>query len=154
VGEGTPEVEAGEDGVHHFHSLYGFLNTKADVEVTAEEIARCHLVLIGTASENAVIAKIADELPVRFGGGKVVCSDGTTFAGRAQSLGLVHYNPLAPDRLIFWVASDESATYGPDALLPALMSGALPDGSVAAVDMVVMDATAPTLVATRSFDSY
>ena len=72
---------------------------KADVDVTDGDIARCHLVLIGTAVQNTVVARIADSLPVRFDGAAATCSDGEVLrADGPLMLGLVHYNPLSPRR--------------------------------------------------------
>ena len=147
--------EAGSDGVPHSQNLYGRLSTKADTEVTDADIARCHLVLIGTAAENTVVARLADRLPVRFAGGAITCDDGVAFPAGGRALGLVHYNPLAPGRLIFWVAADSPAAYAANSPIPALMGG--DDGSrtatVCGADLLVMDTAAPTLVAARSFDS-
>jgi len=141
----------GSDGVPHTQNLYGWLNTKADTDVTDADLARCHLVLIGTAAQNAVVARLADRLPVRFDGGMITCSDGMSFPGADGALGLVHYNPLAPDRLIFWVASDNPATYAANSTIPFLMAGG-PANAVGA-DLIITRAAAPTVVATRSFDS-
>ena len=146
--------EAGTDGVPHDQSLYGWLNTKADTEVTDADMARCHLVLIGTAVQNAVVARIAEALPVRLDGAGVTCSDGTRFAGANLALGLVHYNPLAPGRLIFWMASDGTASYAAGSAIPRAMAG----GGVQSVnafgaDLLVMQAGSGTIVAARGFDS-
>jgi hypothetical protein len=67
----------------------------------------------------------------------------------------VHYNPLAPERLVFWVASYDPATYAAKAAIPALMGGnnGSTSGTTCAADLLVMDATASTVVASRSFDS-
>lgn len=145
--------DKGADRVPHSQNLYGWLNTKADAAVTEADIARCHLVLIGTAAQNAVVSRIAGRLPVQFAGGVITCSDGREFPGSHRALGLVHYNPLAPNRLVFWVASDNPATYAANSVIPFFMSGALTTGGTCGADFLVMDATAPTLVAARSFDS-
>ncbi len=146
--------DSGKDGVPHSQNLYGRLNTKADTEVTDADLARCHLVLIGTSLQNALVARIADRLPVRFQGGTVTCSDGVSFPGPGRELGLVHYNPLAPGRLVFWVASDNPATYAANSQIPVVMAGgAYIWGNAFTGDMVVMDSGSPTLVASRSFDS-
>jgi hypothetical protein len=146
--------QTGADGVPHSQNLYGRLNTKADTEVTDADLARCHLVLIGAATQNALVARLADRLPVRFANNAITCDDGASFAGAHLALGLVHYNPLAPDRLVFWVASDDPATYAANSRIPSLMAGGLLNGSCPfGADLLVMDATASTLVAARSFDS-
>lgn len=145
--------DAGPDGVPHAHNLYGRLPVKADVDVTAGDLSRCHLVLLGSVRENALVARLAPGLPVQFEPGRVRCSDGTELVRPHLSVGLVHYNPEAPDRLLFWVASDDPATYGPGAAIPQVMSGLGIVGAAVGMDLLVMDATAPTLVAARSFDS-
>ena len=146
--------ESGKDGVPHSHNLYGNLNTKADAEVTDADLARCHLVLIGTAGQNALVARIAETLPVHLSDSGVTCSDGVSFPGAHQALGLVHYNPLAPSRLIFWVASDDPAVYAANSPIPSVMGGgSFIAGNAFVGDLVVMDSRSPTLVASRSFDS-
>ena len=152
---GEPRGDAGADGVPHNQNLYGWLNTKADTEVTEDDLARCHLVLIGTAAQNALVARLADRLPVRLAAGEIACDDGVKFPAARRALGLVYYNPLAPDRLIFWVASDDPATYAAESTIPALMGGSngTDAGTVCGADLLVMHATASTLVAARSFDS-
>lgn len=146
--------QAGPDGVPHSQNLYGHLNLKADREVTDADIARCHLVLIGSAAQNAIVARLADRLPVTVAQGSIRCSDGETFPTAGNAFGLVHYNPLAPQRLIFWVASDDAATYAPGALIPELMAGGTRiAGNPCGADFLVMRASAATLVASRSFDS-
>ena len=147
--------QAGPDGVPHSQNLYGRLNSKADTDVTDDDIARCHLVLIGTAEQNTVVARMAGQLPVRFAAsGEVVCDDGVKFSGTHLAMGLVHFNPLAPSRLVFWVAAADPAAYAAGSLIPRYMGG----GSFIAAagfgaDLLVMDATVPTAVAARSFDS-
>lgn len=146
--------EAGPDGVPHLQNLYGRLNTKPDTDVTEEDIARCHLVLIGTATQNSVVERLAVRLPVRFAGGAVACSDGINFRGENQAIGLVHYNPLAPDRLIFWVASDNPAAYRPFSTVTQLVGGGIGlSNAPSAVDLIVTDAEQTILIAARSFDS-
>ncbi len=146
---------AGDDKVPHSQNLYGSLNVKADVDVTDGDIARCHLVLIGTAAQNAVVARVADSLPVRFDGEAATCSDGVSFRGAGPlMLGLVHYNPLAPGRLIFWVASGDAAAYAADSAIPTIMGGgSFQRGNAFVADLVVVSAKAQALVAARSFDS-
>jgi dienelactone hydrolase len=146
--------DAGPEGVPNNRNLYGQLPVKADAAVTDSDLARCHLVLIGTAAQNSVVARLAEALPVRFARGEVTCSDGVTFHGRELALGLVHFNPLAPERLIFWVASDTPATYAAGSLIPLLMAGG---ASLASnpfgADLLILAGAVWTMVAARSFDS-
>jgi hypothetical protein len=146
--------EAGPDGVPNSQNLYGRLNAKADADVTDSDLKRCHLVLIGTAAQNSLVARIANFLPVRFTDGEITCSDGVKFTGAKLALGLVYYNPLAPGKLVYWVASDNPAVYAAGSLIPFTMSGGRFFGANSfGADLLVMPATAMTFVAARSFDS-
>ncbi len=136
------------DNVPHAHNLFGRLATKADRDVTDADLARGNLVLIGSATENSVVGRMADRLPVRIEGGQIVCSDGFALPAAHRTLGLVHGNPFAPERLVFWVASTEAAGYAAGATVPALASPYF-----IGADLVVTGATDKCLVATRSFDS-
>jgi hypothetical protein len=136
------------DKVPHRQNLFGRLATKPDSAVTEDDIARCNLVLIGTASENAVVARIAERLPVRLTAEKIICSDGLALPASHSTLGLLHFNPLAPQRLVFWVASTEAAGYRAGATVPALVSPLF-----IGADLLVTHSTEQQLVATRSFDS-
>lgn len=143
----TGEFDA-RDNVPHRHNLFGRLATKPDTAVTADDLARCNLVLLGTAAENSVVARIADRLPVRLAAGAIVCSDGFTLPAAHRTLGLVHFNPLAPERLVFWVASSAADGYRAEATVPALGAPLF-----IGADLLVTHATEGQLVATRSFDS-
>jgi len=143
-----PSKEGGDDGVAYNQNLYGDLNIKADSEVTADDIARRHLVLIGSAAQNSVVARLAARLPVRYEGGSIRWNDGRELSSADRALGLVHYNPDAPSRLIFWVAAAEPAAYGAGSLAAELL-GAFPTGA----DAVVVRVSDPALVQSRSFDS-
>lgn len=144
----SPNGELGDDGVSHNQNLYGELKVKADVDVSADEIASHHLVLIGTAAQNALVARLADRLPVRHQDGQLRFSDGTKHPADDTALGLVHYNPLAPSRLIFWVASDSAAAYGADALVTRVLGT-----SATGADFALARVSEPVLLMTRSFDS-
>lgn len=146
--------EAGPEGVPNSQNLYGQLTIKADREVTAADLAGCHLVLIGTAAQNSLVARLADALPVHLVDGEIVCSDGARIRSGPLALGLVYFNPLAPRKLIFWVASADPATYAAGSLIPQMMAGGHFFGSNAfGADLLVMSPAARTLVAARSFDS-
>ena len=144
----SPNGEVGDDGISHNQNLYGELRIKADVDVSADEIATHHLVLIGTAEQNALVARLAERLPVRYDQRELRFTDGTKEAAADTAIGLVHYNPLAPSRLIFWVASNDPAAYRADALVPRLL-GTFPTG----IDFAATRVSTPTLVMARSFDS-
>jgi hypothetical protein len=138
---------APQDGISHHQNLYGELPIKADVDVTAEEIATRHLVLIGTAEQNALVARMADRLPAKSDRGTLRTSDGASYSVAGYAWGLVHYNPLEPRRLILWLASEDHAFYQPGAILPRVFSN-----NAGGADFIIMSSDA-RLQAARSFDS-
>lgn len=72
---------------------------KADVEVTAEDIERRSLVVVGTARGNSLLARISRELPIRVEGGAVVAGD-RRYEGADVAASFVYPNPLNPDRYV------------------------------------------------------
>jgi dienelactone hydrolase len=144
----SPNGELGDDGVSHNQNLYGDLPIAADVDVTADALATHHLVLLGTASQNSLVARMAERLPVRLERDELRFSDGAREPASDSAVGLVHFNPLAPARLVFWVASNDPAYYRADALVPQVL-GTFPTGA----DLVVSRVSEPSIVAARSFDS-
>jgi pimeloyl-ACP methyl ester carboxylesterase len=135
------------DGVSHYQLLYGELPVKADSEVTDADICGKNLVLIGTAAQNSVVAKMAEKLPVAFRDGRIVFSDGADCPSQENALGLTYFNPLAPKNLILWLASEDAAFYRGGSPLPQILSVS------PGVDAAVMDSQRPTLVIARAFNT-
>jgi predicted esterase len=130
------------DGIPNYQNLYGRLRVKPDQDVTETDLQRCQLVLLGTEDQNRVVKRLAPQLPVRWAANKLSCSDGLELGGTNRLITLVHYNPLAPRHLLWWVASDTAEGY----------SGA---GSFArpGADFIAADLVQDTLMVARSFDS-
>lgn len=149
----SPNGEEGDDGVSHNQLLYGNLRVAADAEVTKEDIARCHLVLIGSADQNVVVARIADRLPVAYRADTITFNDGFSVPAGDAALGLLHYNPESPRRLIFWVASNDPRTYAADSSVPTTLGPRSWAIAVNGTDCVVAKVSSPSLVASRSFAS-
>ncbi|MBM4033489.1 MAG: hypothetical protein FJ291_17135 [Planctomycetes bacterium] len=78
----------------------GFRNVVADTSVTDAEMARSNLILFGTPKTNAVLAKMAPKLPIRFTDEGYELLGKTYKAGETTGLMFIHPNPLAPDRYI------------------------------------------------------
>ncbi|MBN1895248.1 hypothetical protein JW906_12170 [bacterium] len=136
-----------KDGVPSHHILYGRLRTKPDTSVTDVDLAECNLVLIGRASENRLVEKMADRLPVRFAE-EIICSDGMRIPRANAMAGLYHYNPLSPGRLIYWVAADQPAFYRPNPFL-LQFQGEQPN----VLDLFIVQDDPPKIMRARSFDS-
>jgi hypothetical protein len=136
------------DGVPHPLNLYGNLPIKPDTAVVDSDLTSANLVLIGTAAENSVVARLADRLPVRMAAGHITCSDGYELPAAGASLGLVAQNPLDQQRLVYWVASSVAEGYKPGSAVNALAAP-----HFIGADLIVTHAVEEQLVATRSFDS-
>ncbi len=151
----VPNGDIDADGIHHNQNLYGSLRVKADTEVLADDIARCHLVLIGTAQQNSLVASIADRLPVSVSEHEIAFSDGESYSADGLGLGLVYYNPDSPERLIYWVASNDNRLYREGSPIPEQMSLQFSFYGSAApgYDCLVSAVDRPSFVAMRSFDS-
>ena len=72
----------------------------ADTAVTAAEMARSNLVLFGTPKSNAVLARIAAKLPIRFTPAGYQVGQHTYKANDTTGLLFIHPNPLAPRRYV------------------------------------------------------
>jgi hypothetical protein len=72
---------------------------KADFEVTAEDINRHSLVIVGTVKGNAMLAKIAKSLPIRVEGEEILLGD-KRFRGRAPAASFIYPNPLNAKRYV------------------------------------------------------
>lgn len=131
-----------------FKSWHGPLPAKADVDVTDADMDSYNLVLLGTAEQNRVVARLAGGLPVRIESGEIHCDDGVSWSFTDRAMSLVYYNPLAPARLIHWVAADDVAFYQPGRAVPF-------DGYVwgQTPDLAIGRASAQQAVGARQFDS-
>ncbi len=128
--------------------VFGGIPGKADTEVTQADFDRYNLVLIGTAEQNSIVAKLADKLPVKIDANRVNTADGFSWDFKDRAMGLLYYNPAAPKRLVYWVASQSHEFYRPGARLMTLQSWGM-----APPDFMIMHATSRQIVAARRFDS-
>ncbi len=71
----------------------------ADTEVTAAQLAGKAWVLVGTPRSNAVLARLAEKLPIRFTADGVEAGD-RTYAGREVGAGFIYPNPEDPARYL------------------------------------------------------
>jgi len=91
--------------------LYGRIPVKADTEVTEEDIQSKNLILIGSPAANSIVARIAGQLPVAIEEGQVTTDDGITYLLKDRMMGLLYYNPLAPQRLIYIIVCENPDFY-------------------------------------------
>lgn len=71
----------------------------ADRELTEEHMCRCAAVLYGNEKSNAVIARMAAQLPIRADDKAVVFGE-RSYAGKDLGSRFIYPNPLAPNRYV------------------------------------------------------
>ncbi len=81
-----------------------------DSEVTAQVLAACDLVLLGGPGENALVARMAKDLPVKFKDGAISVEADAPMQWPTDQVAFTLYyrNPLQPERRIWWVAGMRS----------------------------------------------
>ncbi len=73
--------------------------TKTDASVTADDIANNNLVLFGDPGSNKILAKIADQLPIKWTKDSIIVGDKTYSAADHVPV-LIYPNPLNPKRYV------------------------------------------------------
>jgi hypothetical protein len=145
---GWPEPTELVDGIPMVYSIYGRLPGKPDSEVTQADMEKYNLLLIGTAKQNSVVAKLSKDLPVKIKDGRIVTDDGLSWDYTDCAVGLLYYNPFAPNRLIYWAGSDSVDFYQTGTPLLGFQYW-----DMAAPDLLVLHATDEQIIAARRFDS-
>lgn len=124
---------------------------KRDTDVTAEDIAMYNLILLGLPSENSLVAEIAGDLPITLAddGRAIHSNDGHKWTLDGRGFGLLHFNPKAPQKLIYWIGSATAAFYQADSAFFDFQSGLSADP-----DFLLMDAVSREIATARCFDSH
>jgi pimeloyl-ACP methyl ester carboxylesterase len=120
---------------------------KLDRDVTEEDLLQKHLVLIGGPEENSVTRMIATGLPVVEKNGQVSLAGIGTYDLANRGYTVYHYNPVAPQRLVFVVASKDAKFYTmQNGVVNNVFSGELP------LDFVLCDVEQKRIVRQVSWD--
>ena len=77
----------------------GLARTKADTAITDADIADNNLILFGDPGSNAILAKIADKLPIKWTRESIIVGDKTYSAADHVPV-LIYPNPLNPHRYV------------------------------------------------------
>jgi pimeloyl-ACP methyl ester carboxylesterase len=83
----------------------GYPRVATDVEVSEEQMRAFNLVLFGTPATNAILARVADRLPIGIGDHEYRVG-GRRFAGPDLGLVMCYPNPLAPDHYLVIYAGE------------------------------------------------
>lgn len=93
----TSELErAIEHWRRHFR---GHARVKDDRDVTEDDLRNSNLVLWGDPSSNLVLARIADQLPIRWGEDQIQVGE-RVFSSPEHAVVMIYPNPLSPDRYV------------------------------------------------------
>lgn len=121
------KAEADHAVEHWRRQFRGDARVKSDTEVTDADIASANLVLFGDPRGNAVLRKIADKLPIRWEGDKIVAGD-RSFSAEDHAPILIYPNPLNPKK---YVVLNSGFTYREyDYLNNARQTPKLPDWAI------------------------
>lgn len=123
------EMERAQE--HWRRHFRGIAPIKNDTEVTPEDMATKNLILWGDASSNAVIAKLADRLPIKTNQGKIVVGS-ESYPAENHAPALIYPNPESPER---YVVLNSSFTFREYAYLNnARQVPKLPDWAIVNLD--------------------
>ncbi len=120
-------AEMGHATEHWRREYRGDARVKDDSAVTEADIAANNLVLWGDPSSNALLAKLADKLPVKWTAAGLVVGGKTYAAGEAVPV-LIYPNPLNPARYVVLNSGFTFREY--DYLNNARQTPKLPDWAV------------------------
>ncbi len=113
--------------VHWRQQMRGDARVKVDTDVTDDDIAQHNLILWGDPKSNAILGRIADQLPISWTADTVQVGD-KTFDATHHAPVLIYPNPLNPER---YVVLNSSFTYREyDYLNNARQTPKLPDWAV------------------------
>ena len=93
------EAESSRAIEHWRRHFRGEARVIDDTALTPEQVANANLVLWGDPSSNAVLAKIADKLPITWSDDAIVVN-GKWYTSREHALILICPNPLNPERYV------------------------------------------------------
>jgi dienelactone hydrolase len=115
-------------GIEHWRRHFrGEARVKEDVAISDADIAGSNLVLWGDPSSNAVLAKIADKLPIRWEAKDIVVGE-QRFSADQHAPILIYPNPLNPQRYVVLNSSFTFRDY--DYLNNARQVAKLPDWAI------------------------
>ncbi|MFT5408518.1 MAG: pimeloyl-ACP methyl ester carboxylesterase [Verrucomicrobiales bacterium] len=92
---------------HWRQQFRGDARVKSDKEVSEKDIADHNLVFWGNPSSNALLAKIADQLPIKWDAKTIRVGD-KSYDAKSHALIMVYPNPLNPER---YIVLNSSFTY-------------------------------------------
>ncbi|MES2793620.1 MAG: prolyl oligopeptidase family serine peptidase [Planctomycetota bacterium] len=136
--------------VDHWRKQFrGHARLKNDTDIKDEDIAAHNLVLWGDPSSNAILAKIADKLPIKWDA-KQITVGGKTYASDKHVPVLIYPNPLNPKKYVVLNSGFTFRDY--DYLNNARQVPKLPDWAVVDLDTPPNPRTPGKIVAADFFN--
>jgi hypothetical protein len=112
---------------HWRQQMRGDARVKPDAEITEEDIAQHNLILWGDPASNSVLARIADQLAIKWGESEIIVGE-RRFDAEHHAPILIYPNPLNPKK---YVVLNSSFTYREyDYLNNARQTPKLPDWAI------------------------
>ncbi len=111
---GTPEEAAALEKATRKLANRGLgteFSVKADRDITDEDKAKAHLVLVGTPQTNALLATIADRLPLKWNEGALSIGD-TSVTGPGSGACVIYPNPESAGRYVVVMTAMDDSGYG------------------------------------------
>lgn len=97
--DGWVKAELDHAITHWRQQFRGDARVKTDSEVDEDDIASANLVIFGTPSSNQLLAKLADQLPIKWDNSQVVVGE-ESFSAESHAPVLIYPNPLNPNRYV------------------------------------------------------
>ncbi len=141
--------EADHAVAHWQKQFRGEAQVRKDSEITEADIREHNLILFGDPSSNAVLAKIADELPIKWDE-KTIAAGDKKFDASHHAAVLVYPNPLNPARYIVLNSGFTFREF--DYLNNARQIPRLPDYAVIDVDSPVTPKAPGKIIEAGFFD--
>lgn len=141
-----------QHAVDHWRKQFrGHARVKNDSDIKDEDIAAHNLVLWGDPSSNAILAKIADKLPIKWDA-KQITVGSETYAADKHVPVLIYPNPLNPNRYVVLNSGFTFREY--DYLNNARQVPKLPDWAIIDLDTPPNPRSPGKVVAADFFNGY
>lgn len=86
---------------HEFdHRLRSRVRVVKDIEVTRDILLNNHMIVFGDPGSNSYLAKIVDDLPIKWMREGTIEVDGQSYSTAEQGVAMVYPNPLSPQKYL------------------------------------------------------
>ena len=148
-----PDPQTQRQGEPLYAMVHGRHPSRPDTAVSTQDLQKYNVLLLGMPAEGSLISRLVGELPIQVAGDRIRSNDGIQWPWSGHGFGLLHYNPEAPQRLVYWIAAADVSFYRLYSAPPLTSLTAIGAGLDGAPDLLVLDTAQRRLAAARRFDS-